>query len=96
MPSFQDWRKIKDEVDMPAHFINIPTNNLSVCRQNEKFCFPYDNSVIRSQKNFVGGRRFGTSVIVKDNLIFGIKESQSELESKVADDDTILNNEAKK
>lgn len=52
--------------------------------------------MIRSQKNFVGGRRFGTSVIVKDNLIFGIKESQSELESKVADDDTILNNEAKK
>lgn len=81
---------------MPSEALNIPITNLSVCRQNEKFCYPYDNSVIRSQKNFVGGRRFGTSVIVKDNLIFGIKESQSELESKVGDDDSILNNEAKK
>jgi hypothetical protein len=79
---------------MPSEALNISTNNLSVCRQNEKFCYPYDNSVIRSQKNFVGGRRFGTSVIVKDNLIFGIKESQSELESKVGNDDSILNNEA--
>lgn len=81
---------------MPTEALNIPINNLSVCRQNEKFCYPYDNSVIRSQKNFVGGRRFGTSVIVKDNLIFGIKEGQSELESKVGDDDSVLNNEAKK
>ena len=81
---------------MPTEALNIPINNLRVCRQNEKFCYPYDNSVIRSQKNFVGGRRFGTSVIVKDNLIFGIKEGQSELESKVGDDDSVLNNEAKK
>ena len=81
---------------MPTEALNIPINNLSVCRQNEKFCYPYDNSVIRSQKNFVGGRRFGTSVIVKDNLIFGINEGQSELESKVGDDDSVLNNEAKK
>ena len=81
---------------MPTEALNIPINNLSVCRQKEKFCYPYDNSVIRSQKNFVGGRRFGTSVIVKDNLIFGIKEGQSELESKVGDDDSVLNNEAKK
>lgn len=75
MPSYQDWLKVKEDVEIPNEVFNIPIKNLSGIRQTEKWCFPFDNSVIRVQKNYVGGRRFGTNMIVKDNLIFGIKES---------------------
>jgi hypothetical protein len=59
-------------------------------------CYPCDNSVIRVQKNFVGARCFGSSLVTKDNFIFGIKESEASLRSKVALEDTLLNFETKK
>ena len=44
----------------------------------------------------MGSRRFGISVITKDNLTFGIKESSASVAEKVACEDSILNNETKK
>ena len=96
VPSFQNWREQKDEVDIPTTAINISATQLGLITENTKFCFPYDNSVIRVQKNSVGSRRFGTSLVLKDNLKFGIKERQSDVDEKVPCQDEILNNETKK
>ena len=52
--------------------------------------------MIRVQKNFVGGRCFGSSLVVKDNFIFGIKESEHLLKHKVSLEDSVLNFETKK
>lgn len=32
IPSYQDWRIIKEEMVMPAEFLNIPSTNLSIIR----------------------------------------------------------------
>jgi len=52
--------------------------------------------VIRVDKNQVGARRFGSSVVIKDNLIFGIKEDAAKVEEKVEGDDELYNMETKK
>ena len=47
-------------------------------------------------KHFVGGRRFGASVICKDNLVFGIREDADKVKEKVAFEDELPNLETKK
>ena len=47
---------------------------VGVVRTNTKLAYPSDNSVIRVEKNLVGGRRIGSSLIIKDNLKFGVRE----------------------
>jgi len=52
--------------------------------------------VIRVNKNQIGSRRFGTCVVLKDNLKFGIKESEKVINEKVPSQDEILSSEARK
>ena len=94
VPDYHHWRMFKDNVTMPEQALNIPS--LSLIRQNEKFCFPCDNSVIRIRKNFVSSRCFGSSIVNKDNMVFGIKETSALVDSKTAIEDTLLNFETKK
>lgn len=96
LPDFHSWLKNKDQITVPETVFNIPAQNLSMVRQNQKFCYPCDNSVIRVCKNYVGSRRYGSSVIMKDNYIFGVKETRSQLDSKVSMDDEILNFDTRK
>ena len=64
-------------------------------RTNSKYCYPCDNSIIRIDKHYIGNRRLGTSLVVKDNLVFGIKESLDKFKSKSGFiEDEILNREA--
>ena len=98
LPDISTWRKyIKEEgLKIASKCLNIPQHKVGLVRSNEKFCFPCDNSVIRIDKNQIGSRRFGTSVVIKDNLVFGIKEDQSRVNEKVEGDDELLNMESKK
>lgn len=52
--------------------------------------------MIRVDKHTVAGRRFGASVVIKDNMVFGIKEDSTVVNEKVVGDDELLNLEAKK
>jgi hypothetical protein len=63
--------------------IDIDPSKAGVLRTNSKYCFPCDNSVIRVDKYRVGSRRFGSSLVVKDNLVFGLKEGYDEVHRKV-------------
>jgi hypothetical protein len=44
----------------------------------------------------VGSRCFGSSLIMKDNFIFGLKEQQAKVEDKVSMEDMTMNFETKK
>jgi hypothetical protein len=54
---------------------DIDSTKVGVIRSNSKYCFPCDNSIIRIDKHVIGNRRLGTSLVIKDNLAFGIKET---------------------
>lgn len=86
----------RDEISIPEKAINISAQHMGLVKMNTKYCFPYDNSVIRVKKNQIGSRRFGTCVVMKDNLKFGIKESEKEINEKVPCHDDILSSEARK
>lgn len=44
----------------------------------------------------MGSRCFGSSLIMKDNFIFGLKEQQAKVEDKVSMEDMTMNFETKK
>lgn len=47
-------------------------------------------------KNYIGARCFGSSFVLKDNFVFGVKELESSAQDKVSMEDTIINFETKK
>lgn len=44
----------------------------------------------------MGSRTFGSSLVLKDNFVFGLRETAKALNDKVAQEDSILNFETKK
>jgi hypothetical protein len=52
--------------------------------------------VIRVDKNYVAGRRFGSSVICKDNFSFGIRERAEVFDEKVLGEDELINMDTRK
>jgi hypothetical protein len=76
--------------------IDIDATKAGVMRTNSKFCFPCDNSVIRVDKYNVGSRRFGASLVVKDNMSFGIKERSTLVNDKVFGQDELTSMETKR
>ena len=66
-----------------------------VQQNNTKFSFPSDNSVIRTDKYYVGQRRMGESQIIKDNFVFGISETKEAFNQKVQGEDGLRNRDAK-
>jgi hypothetical protein len=52
--------------------------------------------VIRVDKNWVAGRRYGSSVVVKDNLCFGIRERDDVVQEKAMGDDELVNMDTRK
>ena len=93
---YQNWGGFKDQLTLSHDVLNIPIKNLSLIRQNRKYCFPCDNSVIRINKNFCGSRCFGSSKVVKDNFVFGLREPLSVIDDKIPMEDHILSLEAKR
>ena len=98
MPDIATWRQfVKEEkCEMVLPLLDIPSHKSGMLRVNQKFCFPCDNSVIRVDKSNVAGRRFGGSVILKDNLAFGIQENEDVVVEKVPGQDELFNQETKK
>lgn len=73
--------------------MDIDSKKVGVLRCSSKYLYPCDNSLIRSEKYYVGGRRLGASLVIKDNLSFGIRERAEVFKSKVSyDEDEILRN----
>ena len=98
LPDYPVWREYvkKENIELPQRGLDIDMHRTGLIRVNQKFSFPCDNSVIRVDKHHVGSRRFGASVIVKDNLVFGVKESSETVDEKVAGDDELSSMEVRK
>jgi hypothetical protein len=54
--------------------LDIDFAKVGATRTTSKYSFPCDNSLIKAEKHLIGCRRIGASLVVKDNLVFGIKE----------------------
>jgi hypothetical protein len=99
-PDFATWRTFvkHDEKSQfnPSELYDINPLNVGVIRTNTKYSYPCDNSLIRVQKHIIGGRRIGASLIVKDNLVFGIKERTESFKNKISveEDEVLKNREA--
>jgi len=70
--------------------IDIDPSKIGVLRVNSKYCFPSDNSIIRINKNQIGNRIIGTSLIMKDNFVFGIKEKPEVFKEKLGHEDLVI------
>ena len=95
LPEYREFVRIQN-LPMDLQVIDISPAKVGVLRTNSKFCFPCDNSVIRVDKYRVGSRRFGSSLVIKDNFIFGLKESQTDVQEKVFGQDDLINMETKR
>jgi len=74
---------------------DVDPSKVGLLRTNSKFYYPSDNSLIRVDKHIVGNRRLGSSMVVKDNLVFGVKESSEKFKGKKGlFEDEVLSREA--
>ena len=72
----------------------IDPTKVGIIKANSKYCFPCDNSIIRIDKYEIGNRRVGSSMIIKDNLTFGIRESEEKFKEKAGGEEELVNMEA--
>lgn len=102
LPDFSTWRDFvqNGDCEFPAQqgepCLDIEAHKVGMLRCRQKFSFPCDNSVIRVDKNYVAGRRFGSSCVCKDNFSFGIRERSSVFEDKVLGEDELINMDTRK
>jgi len=80
---------------MSDQLLDIQNDRVGVIRQNTKFSYPSDNSMIRVDKYTIGQRRFGETQIIRDNLMFGITERRDVFRTKVEGEDALRNRDAK-
>ncbi len=76
LPDVATWRQfVKGEnCEIQTPVIDLAPHKVGMLRTNQKYSFPCDNSVIRVDKHIASGHRFGASVVIKDNMVFGINE----------------------
>lgn len=66
---------------------------MGALRSSTKYLYPSDNSLIRAEKHYVANKRLGCSLVLKDNLAFGIRERVEAFRAKsAADEDEIIRN----
>lgn len=80
---------------MEKKVYKIDGNKAGIIRENLKYGFPCDNSIIRVDKLQIGGRRVGKSMIVKDNLIFGVKERKERFDENKGGNEKLLSREGR-
>lgn len=99
-PNFNEWLNhlvdpsiLQDE---KKKFLDIRRECVGLIKENTKFSFPSDNSIIRVCKNQIGGKRMGETQIIKDNFVFGLSERKNVYLDKVDSEDGLRNRDAKK
>lgn len=64
---------VLDEEALPSSLINVEDAKVQCITEKSALMYPDDNSVIRVDHFAVGGQQFSKSVIIKDNLRFGLR-----------------------
>ena len=92
MPCFSEWlHHLPDQSKLQEidKFLDIKQNAVGLLKENSKFSFPSDNSIIRVSKHQAGGKRMGESQIIKDNFVFGLNEKKEVYKLKADGDDLL-------
>ena len=76
-----------DEEMLPESMLSIEDDKVQSIQENSASLFPDDNSVMRVDHFTVGGNFFSKSIVLKDNLRFGLRQ-------KEAADDVVADNSA--
>lgn len=67
---------VLDEEALPSSLINVEDAKIQCVTEKSALMYPDDNSVIRVDHFAVGGHQFSKSVVVKDNLRFGLRQRE--------------------
>jgi hypothetical protein len=70
---FNNWLSQQDE-PAEGRLLSIDDSLVGQVKENVKLMYPSDESVIKSTRLFIGNRQIGKTVVLKDNLIFGIRK----------------------
>ena len=66
-------RYVLDEEALPKSLINVEDAKIQVISEKSALMYPDDNSVMRVDHFQIGGKQFSKSVVIKDNLRFGLR-----------------------
>lgn len=78
-----------DEEMLPDRMLDIEDDKVQSLQESTGLLYPDDNSVMRVDHFSIGGQQFSKSVIIKDNLKFGLRQrdmSQDEDQDATAAD----------
>jgi len=64
---------VLDEEALPSSLINVEDAKIQCVTEKSGLMYPDDNSVIRVDHFQVGGQQFSKSIVIKDNLRFGLR-----------------------
>lgn len=68
---------VLDEEALPSTLINVEDSKIQCVSEKSALMYPDDNSVIRVDHFAVGGCQFSKSIVIKDNLRFGLRTRAS-------------------
>ncbi len=96
LPSFSIWKKFfKDAPEnLPSESLALDNQREGFLRLNTKFAYPSDDSMIRVDKCLVGSRRIGSSMVLKDNFIMGVRERVELFNANAGEEEEFLSREA--
>jgi hypothetical protein len=99
LPDFNTWKYFVKDSSLgfdQGDLLDIDPIKVGLLRSSAKYMYPCDDSLIRVEKHYVGGRRVGASLVIKDNLSFGIRERPESFKEKttIEEDEVLRNREA--
>lgn len=71
----QPIRYQMDEEMIPDALLDIDDQKVSSIQENSQMFYPYDGSVLKVDHCSVGGVEFKKTIVVKDNLAFGLRNA---------------------
>ena len=101
-PEFSEWSDhLSDTLSVStsaesSRYYEIPVQKVGLLKNQTKFSFPSDNSIIRVDKYYAGQKRMAVSHIIKDNFMFGVCERPRHYKEKVSEEDGLRGIDARK
>lgn len=80
-------RYLIDEELLPRQLFSVEDAKVQSVMEKSAFLYPDDNSVMRVDHFSVGGQKSKKSLVIKDNLKFGLRERQEGSSKSVTDAD---------
>jgi hypothetical protein len=70
-------RYVLDDEAVTGSLINIDDARIQNINEKSVMMYPDDNSIMRVDHFAVGGQQFAKSIVLKDNLRFGLRQKKA-------------------